>query len=439
MTSLFNKLGALCILPLLSSIVAAEDLNAIFHLAQQQDPQYRSVQAARQAISIDAPIARSQLYLPQVNLTANATKNHQDITGGGFGGGDVVFNTHGYNLNLTQPVYHYDRFMAVKQADLQSRKAEIDVQISLQDLIVRVADAYFNILAAGDNLEFAKANKAAFERQLEQSSQRFEVGLIAITDVEEARAAHDAAIASTLEAENTLDTAREALFEITGKSHAMLNALRGDITLVNPEPASIDQWSDAALSQNLSLQSVRLDNDVAKTEIRRQSAGHIPTLDLVGNHGFSRTGGQFGANNVNSSSVSLQLTVPIYHGGQVSARSRQAEYRHTEALEQLEKQRRNVKRQARDSYLKVVSGISQVKAFGQAVKSNAIALEAIEAGVEVGTRTTVDITVAQRSLFEAKRNHARARYDYIINSIKLKQAAGTLSPDDIDEINRWLK
>ncbi len=434
------QIGALLLMPY---AYAAEDLSHIYTLAESKDPQFRSVQAAYRATLEQRPQARAQLMLPTLSFNSNTAYNRQDTTlGGDFGvgsGGLTEFHSYGWGLQLNQPIYHHDRYVALQQADEAIRQAELEVDAAQQDLIVRTGERYFTMLAGLDNLEFARAEKDALGRQLEQTTQRFEVGLIAITDVHEAQAGYDLATADEILALNLLDNTIEALREVTGEYHRNLALLGEKLPLLAPDPQDIEQWTDTALQQNLRLASALVAAESAQNEIRRQYAGHIPTLDIVGSHGFFRQGGRFGNVEQTTTVLGLELNVPIYEGGQVVSRTREAEQRYLEILENLERQRRTTVRQTRDSYLGVISGISRVKALNQAVVSTETALEATEAGFEVGTRTSVDVVSASRDLFRAKRNYAKARYDYILDILRLKQAAGTLSPDDLSEINAWLR
>lgn len=426
-----------------SSVPAlAENLVDVFKLAEEKDPQYRSVQAAYRAVQEGKPQARALAFLPSIDVTASVGFNEQTITqaaGSQFGGtGTFRFQSHDYSLNLTQPIFHYDRYAALEQADQRIKQAEIDLSAELQDLSVRVAERYFDVLAAIDELEFALAEKKALERQLEQAKQRFEVGLIAVTDVQEAQAGYDRALADEIQASNQLDISREALREITGQYHQQVAALAQDVPLIKPEPVDVEKWTQKALEGNLRLASANTAAGIAQEEIKRQAAGHAPTLDLVGSHGMSSTGGRFGDVEIEQNQVALQLNVPIYQGGLVNSRTREAEHRHTEALEKLEQQRRAAHRDTRDSFLNVISGISRVTALKQAVVSNETAVQATTAGFEVGTRTAVDVVTSERNLFAARRDLARARYDYVLHTLRLKRAVGSLSVQDLVKVNEWL-
>lgn len=420
--------------------VTAADIVEIYNLAEGSDPVYRQAQASYQATLETRPQARSQL-LPQVSLNANTSSNDQDIsTSSGFGGsGEIGFNSHGYSLDISQPVFHFDRWLNLKQADSIIQQAQADLDSALQDLIVRVAERYFNVLAAQDNLDFARAEKTALARQLEQAQQRFEVGLTAITDVQEAQAGYDRSVANEILAENEIDNTREALREITGDYIIQLAPLGESMPLVKPQPAVIEDWTELSQEQNLQVIAAKNRLEAARQEIKIQQSGHLPTLDLVASKGFNSSGGRFGGTQTHSEAIGLELSVPLFQGGLVNSQTREARHLYDQALEQLEQQFRQAQRQTRESYLGVISGISQVKALNQSVISSESALQATEAGFEVGTRTAVDVVASQRVLLQAKRDYARARYDYLLNTLRLKQAAGTLAPEDLNEINKWLE
>lgn len=424
----------------LAAPVHAEDLSAIYQLAEQKDPQLKQVEAAYLAVSELKPQARAQLMLPSVNTNANVARRLQDISPA-FAGfpSRTEFTSWEYRLSLTQPVYHYDRLIQYRQAGERVKQAGTELSAAQQDLIVRVAERYFAVLAAMDNLEFVVAEKKALSQQLEEATQRFEVGLIAITDVQEAQAGYDQAVAREIEAVNLLDNTREALREVTSEYPKALLTLGEEIPLIAPEPANIDQWTAKALEQNLRLLAASQASEIARQEIARQSAGHRPTLDLVASHGTLSTGGRFGTVEVDETEVGLQFNLPIYQGGQVNSRTREAQYRYEEALERLEQERRAAQRQTHDAYLGVILGISRVKALKQAVISNQTSVDATQAGFEVGTRTGLDVVNAQRLLLQAQRDHARARYDYILDTLRLKRAAGTLAPADLIKVNTWLR
>lgn len=415
--------------------VLGADLVGLYGLAKQGDPQLRSAQAAYAATREGAAQARALLY-PDIRLSASTTKNKTEYDAGG----SSDYTNKGWTLSLTQPLYRRDRFVSVTEGDLQTKKARFDLTAAEQALIVRLSERYFDVLAANDNLDFAQAEETAIQRELDQTRQRFEVGLIAVTDVHVAQARYDLAVAQKLSATNQLANARESLREVTGQYHSQLAKLSVDVPLVKPNPADVDAWGKSAIEQNPTIAAVQISADTARTEIDRLRSGHYPTVDLVASRNHSDVGGgSSGAYTADTNSLSLQLVVPLYQGGLVTSQVRQAEQLYNQALEGLEQQRRAVELQTRSAYLGVEASISQVKALEQALVSSKSALKATEAGFEVGTRTIVDVLDAQRDLFSAQRDLDRARYDYVLNGLRLKQAAGSLKEADLQEVNRWLK
>ncbi|MEE9160895.1 MAG: TolC family outer membrane protein [Gammaproteobacteria bacterium] len=414
------------------------DLTEVYTLAETNDPIYRQVVFSYLATQESKPQARA-LLLPSANLSANTFDNDQTIKSAGFGAsGDANFNSHGYNFDVTQPIFRWDRYLSLKQTDSLIQQAEAEKLSAQQDLIIRVSVAYFTVLAAMDNIEFTKAETKSLSRQLEQANQRFEVGLTAITDVHEAQAGFDRATADDILAENLLDNARENLREITGEYITELASLGISMPLVSPEPNDIDQWSKTAESQNMNIIAAKHNMENSRQEINIQNAGHLPTLDLVADHGYNVSGGRFGDTKIRSTGIGLELNVPIYQGGLISSKSREARYLYDQSRQRLEQAFRAAQKETRQAYLGVISGISRVSALKQALVSSETALKATETGFEVGTRTAVDVVASERTTLDAKRQHARARYDYLLDSLRLKQAAGTLGPDDLKQISAWL-
>jgi outer membrane protein len=424
---------------LLSANCLAADLLSVYKLAEKNDPTYLQEVASHRATLEARPQAMSQL-LPSVDISANTTRYDQDISSASaFGSaGEVNFNSRGYSLNISQPIFRRDRFIALDQADSEINQAEAELIEAQQDLMVRIAERYFDVLSAMDNLEFAQAEVKSLSRQLDQANQRFEVGLSAITDVQEAQAGYDLAVAREILALNAIDNAQEAMRELTGDYVTDFSALGDNMSLVRPEPEVIESWTALSLEQNLGMVAAKHAAETARNEIKRQSAGHYPTLDLVGSHGYDSNGGRFGSTKTHTSAIGLELNIPIYSGGLVSSQTREAHENYNVAMHSLEQARRSAQRLTREAYLGVISGISQVTALKQAVVSSETALEATEAGFEVGTRTAVDVVASQRATSEARRNYSQAKYDYILNTLRLKQAAGSLSPDDLKLVNTWL-
>jgi outer membrane protein len=344
----------------------------------------------------------------------------------------------GYTLTLTQPILHYERVVGKQQADKRVAKAEAEFAAAEIAVLLRVAERYFEVLAAADNLRFAQAQRDALARGLAETQQRQRVGFLATADVQEAQAGYDRALSDVVDAEHQLRDAQESLQETTGQQYAQLAVLRDDIPLVAPEPASEARWVDQALVQNLSLRVSEQLVEIAKAAIELQKSGHLPTLDAVGSQSFSTSGGRFGSSDVEDTIVGLSLTVPLYQGGQVNSKIREAEHRHSQAKANLKQAQRAVHREASNAFLGVVGGISRVKALRQTVSSSQTALAATQAGFRAGRRTALDVIIAEREQLRAQNDYARARYDYLLATLRLKQAVGTLSPEDLVKINGLL-
>lgn len=416
--------------------VFAENLVDLYDIAVQQDPQFQAARATQSSVKKTEEITKASL-LPTIGLAANLNRVNQDVRSSPTATDDT-YNKHDVTLSLSQPVYRKDRWLSVDQAQILSAKADVDFLVAEQDLIVRLARAYFNVLSAQDTLEFVLSDKKAIERQLEQAKQRFEVGLIAITAVHEAQAAYDQSTANQINAENGLVNANEALREIIGNQSFNLDRMVEKLELSKPDPADLTAWTEKALQQNPNVIAAKNNSEVAQKEIEVKRSGHYPTVDLVGSHAISRTSANNGSD-LDTTSIGLQLALPLYSGGSVTASTEKAQLDFEAAQYGVEQQKRVVTRQVRDAYRGVIASISQVKALQATRKSSKSALEATEAGFEVGTRTIVDVLNSQRNLYSAIRDYAQARYNYIINGLLLKQAAGTLSVKDLELVNQWLK
>ncbi|MEN8131442.1 MAG: TolC family outer membrane protein [Pseudomonadota bacterium] len=416
---------------------SADDLLEIYQLALEKDAQFQSAQASYLATKEAKPQARSFL-LPQINASAGLSRTAQTVDRD-TGDQNSDFDTKQYGINLNQVIFNRELFIGLDQADLSIAQAEAELEFARQELIVRVAQAYFDVLSAEDTLRFTIGEKKAIGRQLEQAQKRFEVGLIAITDVKEAQANYDGAVASEITARNDIDIARNALSVILGQFFGELDKLTDRMLLLSPEPADADQWMNKALEENLQLIATRLATENAGLEIKRQRAGHYPTLDLNASADQTNiSGGFFGARDTGQLSAGVALKLPIFQGTLVSSRTREAQYNFKQAQEQFTQQRRTAAKLARDSYLNVIAGISSVQALKRAVESSQAAADATQAGFEVGTRTSVDVLISLRALFQAERDYSVSRYAYLIDTLLLKAAVGTLTVDDLDKINRWL-
>ncbi len=428
----------------------------VYQQALQSDPRIHEAEARRLAALEAEPQARGVL-LPQIGFsgdwTTSTSSSPNFITNPNppFDQVRVTIDTDSettrWQFTLRQTIFRWDQIVNLRRADKIVAKAEADREAAQQDLVVRVGQTYFDVLGAEDRLTSLHANRQAIARQLEQAKQRFEVGLIAITDVQESQAAYDQAVADEIGAKRSLATSREFLREITGEFVGTLSAPGDEFPMRLPNPASQAAWVDLALGQNLTLISSRLDEKLARDEISFRRNGRYPTIDLVANTGeFDTTGDRtvtgFNPSSIdrdgNSSSIGIQFSVPLFAGGYNTSRVREAVYLHRAAREQLQRITRATERQTRDAYLGVLSEKSRVEALQQAVKSSRTALEATQAGFDVGTRTIVDVLNSQFSLYRSITLFYQARYDYLMNVLRLKQAAGNLQIQDLEEIDQWL-
>src|SRR5213082_3385533 len=431
----------------LSGVAASKDLAGVFEDAVHNDPVIRQADANRLAAREARPQALAAL-LPQLSGTAGISGAHS------AGYQDQVFqpptaerfqittdtNTRQWAVNLRQNLFSWANWMALKEAGREVAQAEATYQAAEQQLILRVAQAYFNVLAAEDGLEANQASLEAISRQLDQANKRFEVGLIAITDVQEAKAARDTAAAAVIAAKRTLATSEDQLQEITGEKY--------------PQLADESRWVSISLEQNLSLISSRLGAEIARDNVRIAVGGHFPTLDLVAGRSYTQTNASEIINlpppvpqtststpidgKLNDRQIALQLTVPLFAGGLTQSKVRQTQYLWIAAREAVVQSSRATERQARDAYLGVISGIARVQALGQALESSQTALKATEAGYEVGTRTAVDVLNSRKTLVQAKTDYSGSRYDYIVSVLQLRLAAGNLDREQLNEVNTWL-
>lgn len=414
----------------------AADLITVYQTALEKDPQLLKAKANQTAIEENKSVARGAL-LPQLNAEASLSKDNTDFIEPSRPSTDGDFTN--YSASVSQVLFNYPAFVSVKQAGLAYRQAQAQLNAAEQELVLRVSTRYFSVLAALDSLEFAKAEKSAVARQLEQVKKRFDVGLIAITDVQESQARFDLTVAQEIEAEYRLLVSHEEMREVTGKMFEVLVPLADNLPLIPPDPATADLWVELALKNNAVIRQTHLGMDIAHSEVNKNRGNHLPTLSAVGQYSHSERNFVGSINETDNNSLALQLNLPLFSGGQTQARVRAAQQRFVSAQEDLEEQTRRVVRETRAAFLNVLLEISRVKALKQALLSTQTALTATQAGFDVGTRTSVDILNAQQELFRARRNYARARYDYILNILRLKQAAGIIQTKDLTEINQWLK
>lgn len=412
----------------LSTAQAATGLLEIYHEAQRNDPQLQQAASNRLAQHELLPQARA-LELP--NLSGQGTFSRNFV--GNSNRSD--YNSHNYGLFLDQPIYNRGNQVRVRQARVTRKQADVDYTTAKQNLILRVAQAYFDVLSAEADVTYAKANKEAIGRQLEQAKRRFDVGLATITDVQDARARYDQANATEIQNRNTLSDTKEALRQITGRYYPKLRDVKDKIPMTMPKPAKLKYWIDQALKHNPGLESASYAADIAHQSIQLQRSDHYPTLDFTASYSDSDNGilSQRGG------AIGLQLNVPIYQGGAINSRTREAAYKYEAAKQNREQVQRALVRQVQDAYRSIQNSISLVSALKQATVSGRSSLKATEAGYQVGTRTIVDVLNSQSALLGSERDYAKARYNYLINKLSLKQAAGNLSEADLDRIERLLR
>lgn len=408
----------------------AADLLEVYEQAKTYDADFQTAKYNQEAALERVPLAKSA-FRPQ--LTFGAEGSMATLSGDG----DGRYLETALSLTLTQSLYNRSDAKLVDQAEIGVLQADAQYAAVGQTLILRVATAYFDVLRAKANQEFSQSELQAISRQKDQAERRFDVGLVPITDVRSAQAQYDLAIASEIAATNQLSTAREALLRISGLNTNNLATLASDLPLTPPEPADIDQWVKVAKEQNLDLLIARLASESSNTQIDIERSNSRPTLDLVGT-AASTTTDQLNRQDADRAEIALQLRVPILTGGRVNALVAQARAQARSAAESLVAQERATTQQTRDGYRGVEASISRANALRQALVSTQKSAEATEAGFRAGTRTSVEVLQALRDTYRARSDYAGARYDYIINSLNLKAASGTLSEKDIKAINRFL-
>lgn len=437
---------------------SAEDLMQIYEKARQNDPLLAGAEAQALSASEGINQATAQL-LPQISASLSFDDNHGTSTsvqpvqddGGNFVLVPYSRSSDGrsrmFNGTLSQSIIDFSRWTTRKAAKETAKSADATYEATQQELLIRTATGYFNVLTSTDLLTFAQAEEKALARQLEQAQQRYEVGLSAITDVNEAKAQHDSATAAVINAQNALDDAREALREITGIEVADLKRLRKELPLQEPVPNDINVWVSQAVEQNPTLKAQAFAVAAAKTNISTARAGHLPTLSGSVNYqkspswGDSSSGGNvFHTNNNGSNTtIGLVLNVPIFSGGYTQSRVRQSIYTRDAAVDTYEQQKRAIERATRNNFRAVNAGISEVEAREQAVVSARSALEATQAGFEVGTRTIVDVLISQQQLFQAESDYSLARHNFILNGLRLRQSAGAIEVKDLEAVNALLE
>jgi outer membrane protein len=447
-------IAALLASAFLSLDAQAVDLIQVYQQALANDAVYASARASLAVGRERVPQGRAGL-LPTVGLSGSFTRNDNDVSPFNAGGtvispitGETITigssgfraNSNQYTLALSQPLFRWDRWQTYEQSKLAQAISEAQFAQAQQDLITRVSQAYFDVLTAQDTLESTRAQKTATTEQLASAKRNFEVGTQTITDTHEAQAAYDLVVAQEFAAVNDLENKKSALQAIIGAAPAALAPLKTGVVLSAPQPSVIDEWVAAAEQQNYGVTVAQLALESAKRDIRRNRAGHFPTLDLVASSSHNKVGGEtVQSGTTTNKAIGVQWNVPIFSGFAVTSRVRESIALEDKALNDFVATRRNAALAARQSYLGVHSGLAQVKALEAAEISSQSALDSNKLGYQVGVRINIDVLNAQRQLYSTRRDLARARYDTIVNGLRLKAAAGSLREDDLIPVNNLLQ
>lgn len=440
---------------------AASDLLQVYDDALRFDPQIHAADATRMANREAQPQALAQL-LPQLSATASwsrAYSNYSTQQPYPQADGSVVnvplsqagyTNQRGYNVQLQQSLFSWANFEGLKKAHKQVAQAEADYHAAQEDLIQRVATAYFNVLSAQDTVDADQAALDAYVEQLQQSNKRYDAGLIPITDVKEAQAAHDTGAAALIDAKRQLASQQQALREITSLDYPVLSKPSDDMPLHSPVPADPDSWVNASMDQNLSLISSRLAADIARDQVEISRSGHFPTISLTAQrqmtHQDVKDTENFGGEDSpaiypvdqTQTQYGLQISVPIFSGGNTQSQVRQSQYQWIAARDKVQQTSRQTEHLARDSFTNIISEIARVNALKQSLVSAQVALQAMQAGYDVGTRTEFEVLQARQNLVSAQTNYAQSRYTYLLDIVALRLAAGTLDRNTLSEINQVL-
>jgi outer membrane protein len=425
-----------------SPLAGAADLIEVYHAAQSQDAVFASARAVQQAGQEKLTQGRA-LLLPSVNLTANTT--HNDIStnyapGFPFPSGNQKYNSHGYGASLVQPLFREQNWALYNQSELQVAISEAQFKLAEQDVILRSAQTYFDVLIAQDTVQLTAAQKTAISQQLEQAKRNFEVGTATITDTYEAQARYDLIVAQELAAANNLEVKRRTLQQLVNSDVSDLNVLGSAFKLETPEPNDVQKWVADAQIGNYQVVQARAAYELSEQEVARNRGGHLPTVDLVANYNKNTNVGAsaFTPLETRSATVGVQLNFPLFQGGATQSKWREADANREKSKQDLENAKRNVELQTRQAYLGVVNGIAQVQALQQALKSSESLLQASKLGQEVGVRTNLDVLNAQQQAYSTRRDLYQAQYNYLVSQLRLKAAAGSLVEADLGKVNQAL-
>lgn len=424
------------------SSVHATDLMDVYMQALENDPSFKGAYSTYMSNTENIPQARSALY-PQMTVSSNYGRNYTQAMTGGINS-FATYDARSWQVQASQAIFNYEAWAKVQQAKASVKAAQATFNDAAQDLILRTAKAYFQVLLAKDTLDFAEAKKRANKRQFDQATQRFKVGLDAITSVYEAQSAYDQSIAEVISAKNNQINTSEALRALTNHVYETLAPLRNArIPLIRPEPDNVNNWIDVGLKQNYKYYAAKYALESARENIKAQSAGSWPTFSLEGSsqqvHNQVHKPSFFFPSDQKNNAVNITMNFPVFQGGLVQAKTRQAQYDFQTSSEKLEGGYRDVLVNTKIAFNGIIAGISKVKADRQTIVSQKNSLDSTEAQFEVGTRTMVDVVNAQQRLFEAQRQLASDQYDLILAILQLKYMAGTLNVEDLQQINSWLQ
>ncbi|MDO9450762.1 MAG: TolC family outer membrane protein [Rugosibacter sp.] len=440
MKKIFSAASFCLIGCLFTNGAGAADLLSAYHAAVTYDAQFAAARAALDAGREKLPQGRAGL-LPSIGLTANTAWNDDSRTSRTTGVETTTkYNSNGWTASLSQPLFRWQNWVAYTQSELAVSLAEAQFVQARQDLILRVAQAYFEVLLAQDALATAQAQKTAIAEQLESAKRSFEVGTTTITDTNEAQSRYDLIIAQEIAAQNDLAVKQETLRTIIGKETGILQNIRPGAALISPQPNDINAWVTMAETANPGVHMAQAAFEIAARDIEKQRAGHYPTLDLVASHNKNSLSNSpvFGGSDSRSNSIGLQLSIPVFSGGATASRDREAVALKEKAASDLENTRRQATLGARQAYLGVTSGLAQVKAFEAALISSQSSLDSNKLGYDVGVRINIDVLNAQSQLYATRQSLSKARLDTLLALLRLKSAAGALTEQDVQAINALL-
>ncbi len=440
----------LCLLPYGASraqtaALGAANLHQLYALALENDNRFRASKERYEAAALRPEISRSRL-LPQIKLTADRRRlTDQKIRGNIFRSGNAGetdfsdYNVESHAISVTQTLFRRDYYIELNQSKSEAERALLELEAARQELMIRLAEAYFGVLSAQTNREFADARKDTVKRQFDHAQQRLRLGLGDITDSKKAQTAYELAVADALAAENTLRIRKLALELIVKRDITSIAPLAEQIPTLKPSPENPESWVSVALEKNLALLAQKITAAIAADEIKQQQSGYFPSIGLYATHSERDVKGGPSPNTSRGNEIGVELEVPIFSGGDTYYRSRQAVHDYNSALEELEQTHRETEQNMRETYLNVITDISRIAAFARAQEAAQVSYESNVAGFEVGKRSSVDVLLAIEELFEAKNNYADTRHEYILDTLRMKRASGQLAETDIQRINEWLR